>query len=663
MDISSERLKYLQLMAEKYPTIQDVATEIINLQAIMNLPKGTEHFMSDLHGESEAFIHILNNCSGVVREKIDIIYGHTIPVKDRAELATLIYYPAQKLELVKRETPEGELDDWYRITLQRLIEVARFVATKYSRSRVRKRLPHGFSYIIDELLNTNYDERNKELYYEKIISTIIDIDRGDAFICALAKLIKTLAVDTLHIIGDIFDRGPRPDIIMELLMKHHSVDIQWGNHDVLWMGAAAGSEACIAYVLNNSMAYNNLDLLEDVYGINLRQLAVFAGDTYAPSKVFEPKDYGDVKVSNKDILLISQMRKAIAIILFKLEGQVIMRHPEYDMEDRLLLNMIDYEKGTILLDGKEYPLLDHDFPTIDPADPYRLTDEEQDVIENLRRSFTRCEKLQSHIRFLYAKGGLYRCHNSNLLFHGCIPLNADGSFTEVDIDGHRLKGKAYIDYAEILVRRGYFASKHSEERRKGEDFIWYLWCGKNSPVFGRNRMTTFERLLIADESTWDERKNPYYQYSSDEAVCIKILREFGLSEEHSHIMNGHVPVRTKDGESPIKANGRLVLIDGGFCKAYHPRTGIAGYTLIYNSQGMRIVAHEPFDSVEKAIKENKDIHSTSTVFESLHTRIKIADTDTGRGIKQRIAELSALLEAYRAGIVKETNHQLMGEQE
>ena len=648
-----KNIRYLRLLAEKYPSIQSVATEIINLQAILNLPKGTEHFMSDLHGESDAFMHILNNASGVIREKIDLIYGHTLSRSDRAELAALIYYPERKLELIKQSVPD--LAEFYRINLQRLIEVCRFVATKYTRSRVRKRLPEGFAYIIDELLNTNYDNTNKELYYEQIISTIIDIDQADAFVCALAGVIKTLAVDTLHIIGDIFDRGPRPDIICELLQRHHSVDIQWGNHDIVWMGAAAGSPACIATVMLNTLAYNNLDLIEDIYGINIRPLAVFAGRTYGECPRFFPHLERGEDPAGEDLALAARMRKAIAVILFKLEGQIILRHPDYGMDSRLLLSAIDPVAGTVTIDGQVYPLCDRDLPTLDMHDPYALSAEEQRVIDHLRRSFLRCEKLQRDIRFLYSKGGLYKCCNQNLLFHGCIPLREDGSLAEITLDGETYSGRAYLDHAERLARQGYFAPSGSPEKQRGEDFLWYLWCGPCSPLFGRAKMTTFERLFLDDEATYEEPRTAYYRFTDNEEVCLALLREFGLGSAHSHIINGHVPVRSKDGESPIKAGGRLLLIDGGFCKVYHKRTGIAGYTLIYNSQGMRIAAHEPFDSTERAVRENLDIHSTTTVFEAAQDRIKISDTDVGREITGRLAELNLLLQAYLSGVIKESH--------
>lgn len=650
-DISKIDLKYLKLLAKKFPTIQQVSSEIINLRAILGLPKGTEHFMSDLHGEHEAFAHILNSASGVIREKIDMVYGETLSENDRAMLATLIYYPQQKLELIKRENPD--MRTWYLETLKQLIEICRWVSSKYTRSKVRKALPLDFAYIIDELLHANYDAKNKESYYRRIMETIIEIDRADFFIVALATLIKQLAVDKLHIVGDIFDRGPRADIIMDLLIKHHSVDIQWGNHDILWLGAASGSEACIANVINISLQYSNLDMIERGYGISLRHLVAFAQDAYDDGKYFTPKREDDYNNTESYVNLQSKLHKAIVVILFKLEGETILRNPRFKMEERLLLDKINYETKTITLSGKEYPLKDCDFPTIDPANPYELTEAEKLVVDSLKTSFLTSEKLQEHARFLYSVGSLYKCYNSNLLFHACIPLDDDGNFTRIEVDGELLKGKSLMDRAELRARNAYFSDEGTEEKRLGEDFMWYLWCGKNSPLFGRDRMTTFERLLIADKSTWEEDKNPYYKYINDEATCRKILVEFGLDPDKSHIMNGHVPVKIKDGESPIKANGKLIVIDGGFCRAYQPTTGIAGYTLIYNSYGLRLISHEPFSSTREAIEQNTEISSTSSIFEVSEMRQRVSETDHGIDIKDQIDSLKLLLVAYRNGIIKE----------
>ena len=564
---SQEELRYLKLLAQQYPTVQAASSEIINLQAILNLPKGTEHFISDVHGEYEAFLHILNSCSGVIKEKVDDLFAATISRSDRDELCTLIYYPEEKLEQLHQLLPD--MDEWYRITLHRLIEICRWVSSKYTRSKVRKALPKDYAYIIDELLHTHYDEADKRDYYENIINTIIDLGQADRFIEAVSLVIKRMAVDHMHIVGDIFDRGPRADIIMDSLLEYHSVDIQWGNHDILWMGAAAGSPACIANVLNNSMQYSNLDVIENAYGINLRPLAVFAQETYHYSSCFAPKNAKDEKkYGPKDLRLVSKMHKAILVIQFKLEGQIIKRHPEFQMEERLLLDKVDYQNGTVTIGEKTYPLKDFQFPTIDPKDPYTLTEEEESVVEQLISSFKGSEKLQRHTRFLYSEGGLYKCFNGNLLYHGCIPFQEDGSFMEFSFGGDRLCGKRLVDYAEEVARQGYYSRPGSPQKQYGEDFLWFLWCGKNSPLFGRLRMATFERMLIEDESTWVEPKNAYYTLTQHKETCEKILSEFGLGDKpYSHIINGHIPVRSRDGEDPVRADGKLIVIDGGFCKA------------------------------------------------------------------------------------------------
>ncbi|MDD2955266.1 MAG: fructose-1,6-bisphosphatase [Oscillospiraceae bacterium] len=650
-EVYFQNKKYLELLAEKYPTVQAASSRIISLQASLDLPKGTEHFMSDLHGEYEAFNHILNNASGAIREKVDRLYANTMTSHEKSVLSTLIYYPEQKLAELKPYIPD--LDEWYRITLLRLVEICRLVASKYTRSRVNQALPRDFASIIDELLNTNFDVKNKEQYYLKIISTIVDLQQADAFIAALSSVIKRLVVDRLHIVGDIFDRGPGADVIMEALMDHHSVDIQWGNHDILWMGAAAGSMACIANVINNSMSYNNLDVVEIGYGINLRPLATFAGETYGDCACFSPKLVDQENYKPKDIALVAKMHKAIAMIQFKLEGQIIRRRPEYAMEDRLLLDKIDPAARTVAIGGREYTLRDWDFPTVDPHDPYALSPEEREVMDKLKVSFLRSEKLQKHVRFLYSNGGLYTCYNGNLLFHGCIPMAPDGSFLSFPVGQRRLAGREYMDYADLMARQGYNAAAGSAEKQEGEDFLWFLWAGRNSPLFGRERMTTFERLLVEDQETWLEPKNAYYQYNQSEERCIAILREFGLTGEHSHIVNGHVPVKSRDGENPVKAGGRLIVIDGGFCRAYQPTTGIAGYTLIYSSYGVRISAHEPFGGVQNAIVNNKDILSVTTVYETRLSRITVSETDRGRRMTQEIDDLKMLLYAYRKGYIKE----------
>lgn len=652
---SEEELRYLKLLAQQYPTVQAASSEIINLQAILNLPKGTEHFISDVHGEHEAFLHILNSCSGVIKEKVDDLFATTIPKTDRDELCTLIYYPEEKLEQLHHKYTD--MDEWYRITLHRLIEICRWVTSKYTRSKVRKALPKDYAYIIDELLHTHYDETDKRDYYENIISTIIDLGQADRFIEAVSQVIKRMAVDHMHIVGDIFDRGPRADIIMDSLLNYHSVDIQWGNHDILWMGAASGSRTLVATVLSNSIHYNNLEVIETGYGISLRPLSVFANEVYKDCDVsrFAVKLTGDDadQYSEKDKLLSARMHKAITIILFKLEGQKILRHPEYEMSDRLLLDKIDYEKKCITINGTTYTLEDTDFPTVDPNDPYTLTEEEESVINQLTTSFQRSEKLQNHVRFLYSKGSLYKVFNGNLLFHGCIPMTETGELKTFTIGGKPRKGKEFFDYVDTAARQAYYYKSGTPERKLGMDLLWFLWAGRNSPIFGRERMTTFERRLIRDESSWTEAKNSYYTFYQDPAVCDALLKEFGLEGPHCHIINGHIPVKSKKGESPIKGGGKLLVIDGGFCKAYQPTTGIAGYTLIYNSWVLRIVSHEPFCGRKMAIEHNIDIASSSKVFERMEARIKIAQSDIGRKLQSQADALHALVEAYKSGAVPE----------
>ena len=652
---TAEELRYLKLLAREYPTVQAASTEIINLQAILNLPKGTEHFISDIHGEYEAFLHILNSCSGVIKEKIDDVFASSMPKTERDQLATLIYYPQEKLELIARREPDP--DEWYRITLHRLIEVCRLVSSKYTRSKVRKALPKDYAYIIDELLHTHWEETDKKEYFENIISTILSIGRAPSFITALCQVIKRLAVDHMHIVGDLFDRGPRADIILDSLMDYHSVDIQWGNHDILWMGAASGSRTLVATVLSNSIHYNNLEVIETGYGISLRPLSIFANEVYqnCDTHRFAVKLTGEDKehVSQKDQLLSARMHKAITVILFKLEGQKILRHPEYAMEDRLLLDKIDYAGRCITIGGITYPLEDCDFPTVDPADPYTLTEEEEQVIDQLTASFRRSEKLQKHVRFLYSKGSMYLCYNGDLLFHGCIPMTEDGRLMSFTIGGKERSGRDFLNYAEKAARKAYYDAPGSPERQNGMDFLWWLWAGRNSPIFGRDRMTTFERRLIKDESAWTEPKNAYYALYQDPAVCDMLLGEFGLEGPHCHIINGHIPVKAKKGESPIKGGGKLIVIDGGFCKAYQPTSGIAGYTLIFNSWCFRIVSHQPFAGRQDAIENDHDIGNSSDVFERLSSRMRISQTDIGRTLRAQSDDLCRLLEAYRSGAVTE----------
>lgn len=651
-DMESD-LRYLNLLAKQYPTIDAASTEIINLQAILNLPKGTEHFLTDIHGEYEPFIHVLKNASGVIKRKIDDIFGNSLRNAEKKSLATLIYYPEQKLEIIQKE--EENIDDWYRITLYRLIAICRHVSSKYTRSKVRKALPKEFAYIIEELLHEQPGRQDKEAYYDEIINTIIDIDRAKEFVIAISKLIQRLVIDRLHILGDIYDRGPGAHIILDTLMDYHSVDIQWGNHDILWMGAAAGSEVCMANVLRISARYANLDTIEDGYGINMLPLATFALEVYKndPCSHFKPKLDKSQEYTIKEMQLLGKMHKAIAIIQFKLEGEVIKRRPEYEMEDRLLLNKINYEEGTIDLCGKVYKLNDKLFPTIDPKEPYKLTKEERELVDKLKSSFINSEKLQKHTSFLFAKGSMYLKYNSNLMFHGCIPLNEDGTLKTVTIKGKNFKGKALLDEFERLAREGYFYSRNYDIKLYGMDAIWYLWTGPDSPLFGKDKMTTFERYFIDDKQTHKEEKDTYYLLRDSEKMCNLVLEEFGLDPSTSHIVNGHVPVEKKNGESPIKAGGKLLVIDGGFSRAYQGKTGMAGYTLIYNSFGLMLVSHEPFESTEKAITEETDILSTMVVLEKVVDRKRVVDNDEGVRLKSEVRELKKLLCAYRKGIIKQ----------
>ena len=626
MNITGDRMKFLRLLSEKYPTRQQVCTEIINLQAILNLPKGTEHFMSDLHGEYEAFFHILNNSAGVIREKVDMAFEEVLTARERSSLCTLIYYPQEKLRRIHEEGRNTE--DWYRFVLQKLIDLAKLLSSKYTRSKVRKAMPSEYSYILDELLHAQPDEDNNQMvYHSKIIDTLLRLEEGDDFIIALSSLIKRLAVDHLHIVGDIFDRGERPDAILNMLMDHHSLDIEWGNHDILWMGAACGSQACIAAVVRNCLSYNNISVLEQGYGISLRPLVLFA------EKMYDEED------PNK------AAKKAISIILFKLEGQIIRRNPEYQMEDRLLLDKVDYENACIELDGKSYPLKEKRFPTVDRDDPYKLSQAEREIMDELEKLFLESEQLQRHVEFLYSHGSMYQVFNGNLLFHGCVPLDEDGALKAIHLEGRIYQGRSYMDYADMAARRAFFSE---DPPQRYLDFMWYLWCGSNSPLSGRV-VKTFERTFIEDKSTWEEPKNPYYEYQSSEPVCRMLLREFGLYSENSHIINGHTPVHVNQGENPLKAHGRLIVIDGGFCKAYQKTTGIAGYTLIFNSHGMRLKSHQPFSGMEAALEENMDIDSESQQVVTFPKRVMVADTDTGERLKEQIADLEDLLTAYREG--------------
>ena len=645
-------LRYLELLSQSFPTIAAASTEIINLEAILNLPKGTEHFLADLHGEYEAFNHVLRNASGAIKRKVNEIFGNTLREAEKKELCTLIYYPEQKLIRVKES--EEDMNDWYVITLNQLVSVCQNVSSKYTRSKVRKALPEEFSYIIQELLHESSTTQNKQAYINVIISTIIETDRADDFIIALCNLIQRLTIDSLHILGDIFDRGPGPHIIMDTLCNYHNFDIQWGNHDILWMGAASGNKCSIANVLRLAMRYGNLPALEDGYGINLLPLATFAMETYAddPCTQFYPKEY-DAQYSDKTLRMIAQMHKAISIIQFKLEAEIIRRRPEFEMEDRLLLHHIDFEKKVLRLDDKEYEMRDCLMPTVNPADPYKLTPEEEDVINKLHDSFTRSEKLRKHMKCLFRYGCMYNVCNSNLLFHASMPLNEDGSLKEVCIGDRKYKGKELLNKVGQLIRTAYFADKDNEEKDFAVDYVWYLWCGKNSPAFDKSKMATFERYFLTDKSTHKEIKGYYYSKRDNEAVCDIILDEFNVKGEHRHIINGHVPVKAVQGEKPIKANGKLMVIDGGFSKAYQPETGIAGYTLVYHSRGFQLVQHEPFTSTQAAIEQGKDIKSTTQIVELSTQRMMVKDTDKGEELKIQIEDLKKLLIAYRTGILKE----------
>lgn len=649
-------VKYLQLLARSFPTVAAASSEIINLEAILNLPKGTEHFLSDVHGEYEAFQHVLKNASGTVKRKVEEIFAHSLRDQEIKDLCTLIYYPEEKLRLIKKQ--EGNLDDWYRITLNRLVKVCQNVSSKYTRSKVRKALPKDFEYIIQELLHESSGDHNKEAYLEVIITTIISTRRADAFIVAMCNLIQRLCIDSLHIVGDIFDRGMGAHIIMDTLCEYHNFDIQWGNHDVLWMGAAAGNTACIANVIRMSMRYANLTTLEDGYGINLLPLATFAMDVYKddPCTQFQPllSEYNDNKPDEKTARLIAQMHKAIAIIQFKLEAEIIRRHPEYKMEDRLLLDKIDFQKGSVRIDGKDYAMLDSFLPTVNPADPYALTDEERDLMDKIVASFQNSEKLRKHMHCLYSNGSMFKVTNSNLLFHASIPLNADGTFKHVRIGQKEYWGKNLMLKADRMLRAAYYEYHDKQKKRDAMDYVWYLWCGADTPTFDKSKMATFERYFVADKETYKEEKGYYYELRDQADVCDNILREFGIEPgSHSHIINGHVPVRTIKGEKPVKADGKLLVIDGGFSKAYQPTTGIAGYTLVYHSHGFELVQHEPFESREKAIKEGLDIKSTTFLVDYTRRRMMVKDTDKGRELREQINELQKLLVAFRSGLVQE----------
>ena len=648
-------LKYLQLLAKSFPTIQAASTEIINLEAILNLPKGTEHFVTDLHGEHEAFQHVLKNASGVIKRKVEDIFGHSLREAEKSELCTLIYYPEGKLKIIKNREKEKDLYEWYKVILMRLVRVCSNVSTKYTRSKVRKAMPPEYEYIIQELLHESKSgEANKHDYITAIVETIISTGRADHFIIAICNLIQRLTIDSLHIIGDIYDRGPGAHIILDILENYHNWDVQWGNHDLVWMGAAAGSKACVANVVRMCSRYANFKILEEGYGINLLPLVTFAMDVYGddPCTIFRPKGSDAEGLNPKQTRLVAQMHKAITIMQFKLEYEIIKRRPEFNMDDRNLLHLIDRERGVIVMNGKEYPLKDDDFQTVDPANPYRLTPEEENVINRLTHNFVNSAHMAKHMQLLYSHGALYLVRNSNLLFHGSVPLNEDGSFKVLNIQGKDYAGKALFDKIDQIVRQAYFENDKSAVKQFAQDFVWYLWCGPVSPPFDKNRMATFERYFLSDKEAQKEQKGWYNIHKNNKEICEKILKEFGVEGEPAHIINGHIPVKTTKGESPIKAGGRLLVIDGGYSKPYQAETGIAGYTLIYNSYGLRLVQHEPFESAQKAIEQGLDIISETKVVEFVEKRKLVRDTDIGKKLIEQIDDLMQLLAAFRKGQIR-----------
>ena len=648
-------MRYLELLAKDFPNVSAVTSEIINLEAILHLPKSTEHFMADIHGEYEAFQHVLRNASGNIKRKVYEIFHDQLNEGELRELCTLIYYPEQKLELLRRSG--RNMSDFYQSTLHRLIAVCRNVSSKYTRSKVRKSLPREFAYIIEELLHESSDRHNKQAYYNIIIQTIIGTKRADAFVIQLCYLIQRLAVDQLHILGDIFDRGPGAHLIMDLLSNYHNLDIEWGNHDILWMGAAAGNPACVASVIRLSLRYANTKTLEEGYGINMVPLATFAMETYAddPCELFKPfiEFTGEGSPREKTQRLIAQMHKAIAVIQFKLEGQLYQSRPDWKMAHRSLLQQVDFVRGTIMYEGDEHTMLDTNFPTIDPTDPLRISEEEQEIINSLVRSFCVSERLQRHMQCLLTHGGMFTVCNSNLLFHASLPLNNDGSLREVEVMGVKCKGKELMLRIEQLVRLAYEDGAEEDEKKYAQDYFWYLWCGPNSPLFDKSKMTTFERYFIADKSVHTEEKGAYYKLRNEASVCDRLLDEFEVVGKYRHIINGHVPVKVAKGENPIKADGRLMVIDGGFARAYHSKTGIAGYTLVYLSRGFQLVQHAPFNSTEEAVINGTDIQSTTAIVEISDRRVMVADTDIGRNLREQVADLERLLRAYRKGLIKE----------
>ncbi|MDK2935163.1 MAG: fructose,6-bisphosphatase [Eubacteriaceae bacterium] len=648
--------KYLELLSQNFPNITSAVGEVVNLKAILNLPKGTEHFLTDIHGEHEAFNHVMQNASGAIKRKVHQELGNTVSIEELNELATLIYYPEEKVDLIQKEKKRESLENWYKLTIYRLVKVCRASASKYTRSKVRKALPKDFAYIMEELLQEDEHRFNKKDYYNEIIESLVKLERAKHFIVEISGVIKRLTIDHLHIIGDVYDRGPGPDVVMDTLMRHHSLDMQWGNHDILWMGAAAGNAACIANAVRIALRYANMDVLENGYGINLLPLATFADRVYKndPCERFQPKVSADDAISEAEMALMAKMHKAIAMIQFKLEENLIDNRPEYKMEKRQLLKNIDFDNHSVEVEGISYALNDTHFPTLDPAKPAELTEDEKKVVDRLIYAFIHSEKLQRHIRFMYAKGSMYKVFNDNLLFHACVLVEEDGSFTQKEIGGTRYAGKALMDKYDQMAREAFFNQSDRYDEKSKTDFLWYLWCHEDSPLFGKDKMATFERYFITDKTPHKETYSAFYHLiDNDDVLAKKILVEFGVDPEEGHMINGHIPVKTISGESPIRANGKQLVIDGGFARAYQKTTGIAGYTLTYNSYGLTLISHAPFESVEKAIADGQDIQSSIVVVEKSLERKRVRDTDTGKELMSQVEDLEMLITAYRKGLIKE----------